>query len=65
MAGQNPGQEQALEEITVISMRERLYKAGMLKNTIQKTEVITDESIEQMNAALLTEAIDESARPSE
>ena len=57
----DPGQEQALEEITVISMRERLYKAGMLKNTIQKTEVITDESIEQMNAALLTEAIDESA----
>jgi len=54
-------QEQALEEITVIGMRERLYSAGMLKSTIQKTEVITDESIEQMNAAVLTEAIDESA----
>ena len=53
-------QEQALEEITVISLHERLYKAGMLKDTIQKTEVITDVSIEQMNAALLTEVIAES-----
>ncbi len=57
----NLEQEQALEEITVISVRERLYSAGMLKNTIQKTEVITDVSIEQRNAAVLTEAIDESA----
>ena len=56
-----PEKEQALKEITVLGMRERLYKAGMLKNTIQKTEVISDVSIEQMNAAVLTEAIDESA----
>ncbi|HAD08212.1 MAG TPA: TonB-dependent receptor [Porticoccaceae bacterium] len=55
-------EEQIVEEVTVIGagLRERLYKAGMLKDVIQKTEVISDTSIEQMNAVNLTEAISES-----
>lgn len=53
-------QGQVQEQVTVTGVRERLYKAGMLKDVIQKTEVITSISIEQMNAANLTEAIAES-----
>lgn len=48
-----------LEEVSVIGVRERLYKAGTLKNVIQKTEVISNVSIEKMQAANLTEAIAE------
>jgi outer membrane cobalamin receptor len=48
-----------LEEVTVTGLRERLYQAGMLKDVIQKTEVISNISIEKMNAASLTEAIAE------
>lgn len=49
----------AIEEVVVTSVRDRLYQAGMLKDVIQKTEVISSISIEQMNAANLTEAIAE------
>jgi outer membrane receptor protein involved in Fe transport len=50
-------QTKPLEEVRVTSLRQRLYEKGMLKNVIQKTEVISSASIEQMQAASLTEAI--------
>lgn len=46
-----------LEEISVLGVRQRLYQSGMLKDVIQKTEVISNVSIERMQAANLTEAI--------
>lgn len=46
-----------IEEISVLGVRQRLYKSGMLKDVIQKTEVISNVSIERMQAANLTEAI--------
>ena len=49
----------ALEEVNVVGVRQRLYEAGMLKDVIQKTEVISSITIEQSNAASLTEAIAE------
>lgn len=50
---------QVIEEVHVTSLRQRLYDKGMLKDVIQKTEVISSVSIEQMQAASLTEAIAE------
>ena len=47
------------EEVIVTGVRDRLIQAGALKDVIQKTEVISNISIEQMNAAVLTEAIAE------
>ncbi|MFN2329142.1 MAG: TonB-dependent receptor plug domain-containing protein [Chromatocurvus sp.] len=47
----------AIEEITVTGVRERLYEAGMLKNVIQKTEVVSALTMEKRNAGSLTEAI--------
>ncbi len=49
----------AIEEVTVMGVRQRLFQAGMLKDAIQKTEVISSLSIEQMQAASLAEAIAE------
>lgn len=46
-----------LEEVTVIGVRERLYEAGLLKDVIRRTEVISSLAMEQRNAANLTEAI--------
>lgn len=51
--------DKAIEEVTVTGVRQRLYEAGMLKDVIQKTEVISTLSIEKANAANLTEAIAE------
>ncbi|WP_075187839.1 TonB-dependent receptor plug domain-containing protein [Teredinibacter haidensis] len=48
-----------VEEMTVTGVRERLYQKGMLKDVIQKTEVISSVSIEKANATNLTEAIGE------
>lgn len=48
-----------MEEISVLGVRQRLYKSGMLKDVIQKTEVISSVSIEKMQAANLTDAIAE------
>ncbi len=45
------------EEMLVHGVRERLYTSGMLKDVIQKTEVISDTSIERANAANLSEAL--------
>ncbi|MHA7816001.1 MAG: TonB-dependent receptor plug domain-containing protein [Pseudohaliea sp.] len=46
-----------LEEVTVTGVRERLYEAGMLKDVIQKTEVVSAINMEKRNAMILTEAI--------
>ncbi|BFM14702.1 TonB-dependent receptor [Maricurvus nonylphenolicus] len=48
-----------MEEVSVMGVRERLMQAGMLKDVIQKTEVISSLSIEQMQAASVAEAIAE------
>lgn len=56
---ETPKSEPVIENITVMGVRERLYEAGMLKDVIQKTEVITSVSIENANAANLTDAIAE------
>ncbi len=45
------------EEVTVTGVKERLYQSGMLKDVIQKTEVISGESIEKAQAENVTEAI--------
>lgn len=45
------------EEIIVTGVKERLYQSGMLKDVIQKTEVISGESIEKAQAENVTEAI--------
>ena len=48
-----------IEEVQVLGVRERLYNAGMLKDVIQKTEVLSAINIERLNASNLTEAIAE------
>lgn len=50
-------QENDVEKIAVIGVRERLYEAGMLKDTVQKTELISGVTIEKLQASNLTEAI--------
>lgn len=54
--GDNKTTEQ-LDKLVVSGVRERLYRAGMLKDVIQKTELITDEGIAKTNSVTLTEAI--------
>lgn len=51
--------EPLLEETQVMGVRQRLIKAGMLKDSIQKTEVMNAGAIEAKQAASLTEAIAE------
>lgn len=46
-----------VETISIIGVRERLYEAGMLKDTVQKTELVSDVTIDKLQAANLTEAI--------
>ncbi len=46
-----------LEEVTVTGVRERLYEAGLLKDVIRRTEVVSSLAMEQRNAGNLTEAI--------
>lgn len=48
---------QDVEKITINGVRERLYEAGMLKDTVQKTEMVSDITIEKLQASNLTEAI--------
>jgi len=43
--------------MVITGVRERLYSSGMLKDVIQKTEVISDVSIERANASNLSEAL--------
>ncbi len=46
-----------LEPIRVEDMREKLERAGKLKDSINKTEVINDKKIERKQAKTLTEAV--------
>ncbi len=48
-----------VEEVVVKGLRQRLYEAGMLKDSIQKTEVVSELAIENAHAASLTEAIED------
>ncbi|WP_370979798.1 TonB-dependent receptor plug domain-containing protein [Agaribacterium sp. ZY112] len=52
-----PEEAQALEEVMVMGLRQRLSEAGRLKDVIQKTEVLDQIQIEQKNALSLTDAI--------
>lgn len=60
----NPSQKQTptteesqIEKILVKGVRQRLHQAGMLKDVIQKTEVISSAKIDKHNAVTLNEAI--------
>jgi outer membrane receptor for ferrienterochelin and colicins len=48
---------ETLEPIRVEDMREKLERAGKLKDSINKTEVINDKKIERKQAKTLTEAV--------
>jgi outer membrane receptor protein involved in Fe transport len=56
---QATAQASTIEEVSVVGVRQRLYQAGMLKDVIQKTEVISSLTIEQMQATNLSDAIAE------
>ena len=47
----------SVEEVMVTGVKERLYQSGMLKDVIQKTEVISAESIHKEQAENITQAI--------
>jgi outer membrane receptor for ferrienterochelin and colicins len=49
--------EEVLAPIRVEDMRERLERAGKLKDSINKTEVINEKKIERKQAKTLTEAV--------
>jgi len=46
-----------IEEVSVVGVCKRLYQTEMVRDTIQKTEVISGLSIESAQAASLVEAI--------
>ena len=46
-----------VEKISVRGVRERLSEAGLLKDTVQKTEMVSGVTIARLQAANLTEAI--------
>jgi outer membrane cobalamin receptor len=52
-------QEQGVEEVVVVGVRQRLEQAGMVKNVIEKTEVIGEQTLEATHAVSLTEALTE------
>ncbi len=52
-----PAAEETLAPIVVEDVRERLERAGKLKDTISKTEVINERKIERKQAKTLTEAV--------
>ena len=49
--------DRLIESIVVEGVRQRLYKAGELKDSIAKTELLSAEQIKDRQAANLTEAI--------
>jgi outer membrane receptor for ferrienterochelin and colicins len=61
MLGAHLGVAQAhtadVQEVLVTGVKERLYQAGMLKDTIEKTEVVSADSIAKQQAENLTDAI--------
>lgn len=46
-----------IDEVIVTGVRERLFRAGALKDVIQKTEIIDDQVIESRQAVNLSQAI--------
>ncbi|MBU2978054.1 TonB-dependent receptor [Alteromonas sp. C1M14] len=50
-------QNEDIEKVSVVGVRARLYEAGMLKDTVQKTEVVSDSLMEKLQASSLTDAI--------
>lgn len=48
---------ETVEEVFITGVRERMLNNGMLKDVIQKTEVISEVAIERANAANLSEAL--------
>jgi outer membrane cobalamin receptor len=51
--------QQDVEEIVVVGVRQRLEQAGVVKNVIEKTEVIGAQTLEATHAVSLTEALTE------
>ena len=46
-----------IESIVVLGVRQRLYKAGELKNTISKTELLSSQQLKDKQASSLTDAL--------
>ena len=51
------GQESVIELIVVQGVRQRLYKAGELKNSISKTELLSSQQLKDKQASSLTDAL--------
>ena len=51
------GEDQVIEEVVVMGVRERLAEAGLVKDVIERTEVIGVERLEATRAVSLTEAL--------
>jgi outer membrane receptor for ferrienterochelin and colicins len=51
---------EVIEEVRVVGVRDRLYQNGLLKDVIQKTEIIDDQVIAGRQAVNLTRAIEQS-----
>jgi len=49
-----------LQEVTVRGVRERMQQQGMLKDVVEKTEIIDEHAIEQAHASSLNDAIKDS-----
>jgi len=52
-----PAAAQDIEEIAVIGVRQRLEQAGVLKDTIERTEMVGSDKLETARAINLTEAL--------
>ena len=52
-----PGAEQSIEKIEVYGVRRRLTSSGALKDNIAKTELLTDDYIQNTQSASLADAI--------
>ena len=51
------GQESVIESIVVQGVRQRLYKAGDLKTSISKTELLSSQQLKDKQASSLTDAL--------
>jgi outer membrane receptor protein involved in Fe transport len=59
LVGSLAGNAQEIEEVVVLGVRERLQQAGVVKNVIEKTEVIGAGTLEATHAVSLTDALTE------
>lgn len=55
--GKSPEEPAVLEELVVVGVRERLAQAGLLEDTIERTEVVTGHQLDSRQATTLTEAL--------